>query len=38
MVMEEYRILAIFHQEVQKAREKALHDIHIKERVSRRET
>jgi hypothetical protein len=30
MEMEEDRILAGFHQEVQKARDKAWHDIHIK--------
>jgi hypothetical protein len=30
MEMEEYRILARFHQEVQKARDKAWHDRHIK--------
>jgi hypothetical protein len=30
MIMEEVRILAGFHQEVQKARDKAWHDRHIK--------
>ena len=30
MIMEEYRILARFHQEVQKSRDKAWHDRHIK--------
>jgi hypothetical protein len=30
MIMEEDRILAGFHQEVQKARDKAWHDRHIK--------
>jgi hypothetical protein len=30
MIMEEDRILTGFHQEVQKARDKAWHDIHIK--------
>jgi hypothetical protein len=32
LVMEEHRILAGFHQQVQKARDKAWHDQHIKKK------
>jgi hypothetical protein len=35
LTMEEDRILARFHQQVQKARDKAWHDIHIKKKMFR---
>jgi hypothetical protein len=37
MIMEEDRILAGFHQEVQKARDKAWHDRHIKRKIFKEE-
>jgi hypothetical protein len=37
MSMEEYRILAGFHQEVKKSREKSWHDRHIKRKFSMKE-